>query len=53
MLILGDFLSNLQVFQQIPGTLLVKGSVQDKNSPLSGFLQIAFPQLFFIILVAF
>jgi hypothetical protein len=42
------FHSILQVFQQIPGTLLVKGSVQDRNSPLSGFfLQTAYPNCLF------
>ncbi|KAI4297737.1 hypothetical protein L6164_037608 [Bauhinia variegata] len=30
------------VFQQIPGTLLVKGSLQDRNSPLSGAFSLIF-----------
>ncbi|CAI8617727.1 unnamed protein product [Vicia faba] len=35
----------ISVFQQIPGTLLVKGSVQDKNSPLSGAFSVIFRKL--------
>ncbi|CAL5213879.1 unnamed protein product [Lathyrus oleraceus] len=35
----------ISVFQQIPGTLLVKGSVQDKNSPLSGAFSAIFRKL--------
>ncbi|XP_061360058.1 uncharacterized protein LOC133304101, partial [Gastrolobium bilobum] len=33
------------VFQQIPGTLLVKGSLQDRNSPLSGAFSVIFQKL--------
>ncbi|KAL2343610.1 hypothetical protein Fmac_004895 [Flemingia macrophylla] len=33
------------VFQQIPGTLLVKGSLQDRNSPLSGTFSVIFRKL--------
>ncbi|KAK2437715.1 23S rRNA (adenine(1618)-N(6))-methyltransferase [Trifolium repens] len=35
----------ISVFQQIPGTLLVKGSVQDRNSPLSGAFSVIFHKL--------
>ncbi|XP_014509865.1 U6 small nuclear RNA (adenine-(43)-N(6))-methyltransferase-like isoform X3 [Vigna radiata var. radiata] len=35
----------LEVFQQIPGTLLVKGSLQDKHSPLSGAFSVIFQKL--------
>ncbi|XP_027345436.1 U6 small nuclear RNA (adenine-(43)-N(6))-methyltransferase isoform X2 [Abrus precatorius] len=35
----------LEVFQQIPGTLLVKGSLQDRNSPSSGALSVIFQKL--------
>ncbi|RDX62519.1 U6 small nuclear RNA (adenine-(43)-N(6))-methyltransferase, partial [Mucuna pruriens] len=35
----------ISVFQQIPGTLLVKGSLQDKNSPLSGAFSVIFQKL--------
>ncbi|KAK7368607.1 hypothetical protein VNO80_10635 [Phaseolus coccineus] len=35
----------ISVFQQIPGTLLVKGSLQDKNSSLSGTFSGIFQQL--------
>ncbi|PKI78709.1 hypothetical protein CRG98_000934, partial [Punica granatum] len=33
------------VFQQIPGTLLVKGSLQQKDCPVSGELLSAFQRL--------
>ena len=33
------------VFQQIPGTLLVKGSLQDRSSPLSGMFAAIFQKL--------
>ncbi|XP_014509863.1 U6 small nuclear RNA (adenine-(43)-N(6))-methyltransferase-like isoform X1 [Vigna radiata var. radiata] len=35
----------ISVFQQIPGTLLVKGSLQDKHSPLSGAFSVIFQKL--------
>ncbi|XP_014509864.1 U6 small nuclear RNA (adenine-(43)-N(6))-methyltransferase-like isoform X2 [Vigna radiata var. radiata] len=35
----------VDVFQQIPGTLLVKGSLQDKHSPLSGAFSVIFQKL--------
>lgn len=35
----------ISVFQQIPGILLVKGSVQDRNSPLSGAFSAIFQKL--------
>ncbi|XP_027919005.1 U6 small nuclear RNA (adenine-(43)-N(6))-methyltransferase isoform X1 [Vigna unguiculata] len=35
----------ISVFQQIPGTLLVKGSLQDKDSPLSGAFSVIFQKL--------
>ncbi|KAK7399822.1 hypothetical protein VNO78_11015 [Psophocarpus tetragonolobus] len=35
----------ISVFQQIPGTLLVKGSLQDTNSPLSGTFSVIFRKL--------
>ncbi|XP_057420367.1 uncharacterized protein LOC130714487 [Lotus japonicus] len=35
----------ISVFQQIPGTLLVKGSLQDRNSPLSGSFSAIFQKL--------
>ncbi|KAI3922637.1 hypothetical protein MKX01_006326 [Papaver californicum] len=35
----------ISVFQQIPGTLLVKASLQNKGSPLSGAFSVLFQQL--------
>nr|KYP50271.1 Putative methyltransferase METT10D [Cajanus cajan] len=35
----------ISVFQQIPGTLLVKGSLQDRNSPLSGTFSVIFQKV--------
>ncbi|KAG5024934.1 hypothetical protein AAZX31_08G085100 [Glycine max] len=35
----------ISVFQQIPGTLLVKGSLQDRNSTLSGAFSMIFQKL--------
>ncbi|XP_026395899.1 U6 small nuclear RNA (adenine-(43)-N(6))-methyltransferase-like [Papaver somniferum] len=35
----------ISVFQQIPGTLLVKASLQNKGGPLSGALSVLFQQL--------
>ncbi|XP_010531505.1 PREDICTED: methyltransferase-like protein 16 [Tarenaya hassleriana] len=35
----------ISVFQQIPGTLLLKGSLQQKDSPLSGFFSVLFGSL--------
>lgn len=35
----------ISVFQQIPGTLLVKGSLKDGNSPLSGGFSVIFQKL--------
>ncbi|GLU02758.1 hypothetical protein SLE2022_199960 [Rubroshorea leprosula] len=35
----------ISVFQQMPGTLLVKGSLQQKDSPLSGLFSLIFRQL--------
>ncbi|CAJ1935704.1 unnamed protein product [Sphenostylis stenocarpa] len=35
----------VDVFQQIPGTLLVKGSLQDQNSPLSALVKFKWQHL--------
>ncbi|KAF6156632.1 hypothetical protein GIB67_010687 [Kingdonia uniflora] len=35
----------ISVFQQIPGTLLVRGSLQHKESPLAGIFSLAFQKL--------
>ncbi|XP_028768018.1 RNA N6-adenosine-methyltransferase mettl16 isoform X2 [Neltuma alba] len=35
----------VSVFQQIPGTLLVKGSLQEKSSPLSGAFSLIFQKM--------
>ncbi|KAF7810798.1 U6 small nuclear RNA (adenine-(43)-N(6))-methyltransferase-like [Senna tora] len=35
----------VSVFQQIPGTLLVKGSLQERNSPISGAFSLIFQKL--------
>ncbi|CAK9175180.1 unnamed protein product [Ilex paraguariensis] len=40
-----DLCFRILVFQQIPGTLLVKGSLQHKESPVSGAFSLIFQQL--------
>lgn len=40
-----DLSFRILVFQQMPGTLLIKGSLQHKDSPLSGLFSVVFSSL--------
>lgn len=40
-----ELLFRISVFQQIPGTLLVRGSLQNKEGPLAGAFPLVFQQL--------
>ncbi|GMP37566.1 hypothetical protein CsSME_00009178 [Camellia sinensis var. sinensis] len=42
---LNDLSFRISVFQQIPGTLLVRGSLQHKESPAAGAFSLIFPRL--------